>query len=460
MKLYNTLTRRIEDFQPIDPPNVGMYTCGPTVYREIHIGNFRTYITSDVLRRVLLASGYKVKSAMNITDVGHMRFSEEHHQQIDPIIAEALAQGKTPLEIAREYTEKFFEDSKKLNVLPHDVYPKATDHIKEMIEMIKILLDKGLAYEANGTIYFNVWKFKNYGKLSGNTLDKMDKLLEAVRISVETDKKDSADFALWKKAESGRLMRWSSPWGDGFPGWHIECSVMSMKYLGNHIDVHLGGEDLVFPHHEDEIAQSEGVTGKDFVNYWVHSNYLLVDGEKMSRSKRNVYTISDLGRKNFIPLAFRYLTYLTHYRTRMNFTWKGLAAAQVALDRIYNLAAGFDSPKIGCAEFEQNFFDSAQNDLNMPKAMSIMWEMLRSNYPTSARAESLYKMDEILGLRIREKAEELRNIPKKIKDMISERDKLRRAKKFNESDKVRAEIKKMGYVIEDRENQTVILRKI
>lgn len=461
MKLYNTLSRRIEEFKPIDPRNVRIYTCGPTVYREIHIGNLRTYITSDILVRALIAQGYDVTHAMNITDVGHFRYSEERGRVIDPVMQEAKDLGVSHLEISQKYTKIFLNDAKKVNLIPPKIMPKATEHIKDMIDMIEVLLEKGFAYLADGNIYFDVKKFKTYGKLSGNTLDKMDQLFEAVRVSLETDKKDSVDFALWKKAEKGRVMKWDSPWGEGFPGWHIECSAMSTKVLQSlTLDIHAGGEDLIFPHHEDEIAQSEAASGAPFVKYWVHSNYLLVDNEKMSRSKRNVYTVSDIEKKKISPLAFRYLTFQTHYRSRMNFTWEALLAAQEALDRIYNLAAEFDNPKIGCAEYEKNFLEAVQNDLNMPKALAVMWEMLHSSYPSSARAESLYKMDEILGLKIRQKAENLKNIPQEIQDMVKDREKLRKQKKFNASDKIRRDIEKKGYVIEDRGDKTVILRRL
>src|SRR3989344_4979789 len=250
-----------------------------------------------------------------------------------------------------------------------------------MIGIIKILLKKGLAYETDGTVYFDVKKFKDYGKLSGNTLERMDKLLKAVRISVETDKKDSVDFALWKKAESDRLMKWDSPFGVGFPGWHIECSAMSIKYLGDTFDIHTGGEDLIFPHHEDEIAQSEGATDCKFVNYWLHGGYLLVNNEKMSRSKGNVYTISDLEKKEFDPLAFRYLTLMIHYKAKMNFTWEALEGAQIAYKRLIEEVSSWDRPKIGCAEYEERFLDAINNDLNMPEALSIVWEMVKSDYP-------------------------------------------------------------------------------
>jgi len=470
LKLYNTLTRQIEDFKPLNPPNVGIYTCGPTVYREVHIGNFRTYLLSDFLRRILEYNGYKVTLIKNITDVGHMRqVGHGHHAvQIDPIIKEALDQGKTPLQIAEHYTKLFLEDEKKLNILKATVYPKATEHIKEMIEMISMLLKKGLAYETDGTIYFDVKKFKDYGKLSGNTLDKMDKLLKAVRISVETDKKDSVDFALWKQAEKGRLMKWDSPWGEGFPGWHIECSAMSMKYLGNIFDIHTGGEDLIFPHHEDEIAQSEGATGCKFINYWLHGGYLLVDNKKMSRSKRNVYTIADLEHRKFDALSFRYLTMMTHYRTKMNFTFDALSSAQIALNRLREEIANWDKPKIGCAEYEQRFLESINDDLNMPEALAIVWELVNSDYPTSAKAESLFRFDKVLGLNLaqvksssrfnRDKVKSL-EIPEKIMGMVKEREGLRRQKRYHLADQLRNKIKKMGYNVQDTERGSKV-RKI
>ncbi len=473
LKLYNSLTRKIEEFEPINPPKVGIYTCGPTVYRDIHIGNFRTYLMSDFLRRILEYQRYRVTHIKNITDVGHMRLSADHHHgskgslqvaQIDPVIEEALAQGKSPQEITAYYTELFLKDEEKLNIEKATQYPKASEHVSEMIAIIKILLEKGLAYNKNGTIYFDVKKFESYGKLSGNTLNRKEKLLKAVRVSLETDKKDSADFALWKKAEKDRLMKWDSPWGAGFPGWHIECSAMSMKYLGDTFDIHTGGEDLIFPHHEDEIAQSEGASGKKFVNYWVHGGYLLVDGEKMSRSKGNVYTISDLEKKGFDPLSFRYLAMMTHYRAKMNFTFEALKGAQTALDRLKEETVNWDKPEIGCAEYEERFLTAINNDLSMPEALSIVWELLKSDYPSSAKAESLFKFDEVLGLGLSNYKEEKRKkdeiIPKDIMKMVEEREELRRSKHFTQADHLRNRIKKLGYVIQDRKGKASIIKKI
>ena len=459
LRLYNTLTRTIEDFKPINPSNVGIYTCGPTVYREVHIGNFRTYLMVDYLRRTLEYNGFEVTHIRNITDVGHMRrLDQENREAIDPVIEEALKVGKTPQDIAKHYTDLYLKDEEKLNIKKAAKYPKASEHVKEMIGIIKILLKKGLAYETDGTVYFDVKKFKDYGKLSGNTLERMDKLLKAVRISVETDKKDSVDFALWKKAESDRLMKWDSPFGVGFPGWHIECSAMSIKYLGDTFDIHTGGEDLIFPHHEDEIAQSEGASGQHFVNYWLHGGYLLVDSEKMSRSKGNVYTISDLENKGYEPLAFRYLTFMTHYRTKMNFTYHALHGAQTALNRLRADVKNFDKPKIGCAEFEQRFLKAINNDLNMPEALGIVWELVRSDYPSSAKAESLLKFDNVLGLDLFQSQVGSRKlqVPQNVMEMVREREELRRQKRYHLADQLRNKIKKMGYNAIDKGKGTEI----
>ena len=452
--LTNTLTRKKEKFVPIDPKEVRIYTCGPTVYRDIHIGNLRTYLMADIIKRILIYNGYKVKHIKNITDVGHMRTDEGQGQAFDPIIVEALEQGKTPQQIAETYTQKFLEDEKRLNILPADTFPKATEHIKEMIELTKRLVDKGYAYVTDGTIYFNVKKFKNYGQLSGNTLGKMDKLLEAVRVATETDKKDSADFALWKKAESGREMKWDSPWGEGFPGWHIECSVMSMKYLGPSFDIHTGGEDNIFPHHEDEIAQSEAATGKKFVNFWIHGGFLLVDGKKMARREGNVYTIFDIAKKDFSPLAFRYLVLTAHYRSRLNFTWDSLTAAESALNNLYreiSLYAGQSQAKIGCAEFESRFLEALNDDMNMPTALAVVWALVKSNYPPSAKLKSLYKFDQVLGLGFEKVASETSNIPPEVRELVNERENARSRGDFKDADKLRGKIREKGYEVIDSE---------
>ncbi len=460
MQLFNTFTRELEEFSPISGKKVTLYTCGPTVYRDVHIGNLRTYLTTDILRRVLKANEYDVTSVMNITDVGHFRFSSDANKVIDPVVEEANKLGITPLELSKKYTDKFLHDAKRLNILDHDVMPKASDHIEEMIEVIKVLMDKGFAYEIDGNVYFKVDKFADYGKLSGNTLDKMDQLLEAVRVSVETDKKDSADFALWKKAED-RVMSWPSPWGDGVPGWHIECSVMSMKYLGVSLDIHAGGEDLVFPHHEDEIAQSEALTGEKFVKYWVHSSFLSVDEEKMSRSKGNVFTLTDITQKGFSPMAFRYLTYQTHYRAKMNFTFEGLEGASVALKKLYEIASKLPDGEGYADKYEVEFLHVLGQDLNMPKALGIVWEMLRSDLPDQKKAAALRRMDKILGFQIFETSEKMTDVPDKVMEIAYEREKLRKEGRFMLADQLRAKIESMGYeVLDQKEGPAKILRKV
>ncbi len=461
MQLYNTFTRQLEEFNPIVPGKVTMYTCGPTVYRDIHIGNLRTYLTTDILRRVLKANELEVTSVMNITDVGHFRFSSDANKVIDPVVEEANKMGVAPFELSKIYTGKFMKDAERLNILNHDVLPKASDHIEEMVEVIKVLIDKGFAYEADGNVYFKVDAFKDYGKLSGNTLDKMDQLLEAVRVSVETDKKDTADFALWK-GQGDRVMAWDSPWGMGVPGWHIECSVMSMKYLGVSLDIHAGGEDLVFPHHEDEIAQSEAFSNKRFVNYWVHTSFLSVDEEKMSRSKGNVFTLSDLVAKGFSPMAFRYLTYQTHYRAKMNFTWEGLEGASTALKKLYDIASKLPDGAGYADKYEVEFLHVLNQDLNMPKALSIVWEMLRDGGITdSKKAAALRRMDEVLGLQIFETMAKMTAIPDSVMEMVRERDRLRKEGRYSLADQIRHKIEGMGYeILDQKKEKTKVLKKV
>lgn len=459
VKIYNTLSRNVEDLEPIQIGKVGIYTCGPTVYRDVHIGNFRTYLTTDILVRLLRYKEFDVKSVMNITDVGHFRFSSEKNKVIDPIVEEASSLGITPLELSQTYTDKFLNDAKKLNIDIPDVMPKASDHIQEMIEVIQVLLDKGYAYEVNGDIYFDVKKFKDYGKLSGNTLDKADALLEAVRVSKETDKKDSADFALWK-SQGDRVMSWDSPWGKGVPGWHIECSVMSMKYLGVSFDIHLGGEDLIFPHHEDEIAQSEAFSGGIFSKYFMHTSYLLVDDEKMSRSKGNVYILKDLQDKGFSPMDFRYLTYLTHYRSYMNFTWDALKSARTAYLKLLDFVAKLPNSSEISNKYEGKFMEALENDLNMPRAIAVLWELIRSDESDSKKIGTIKLMDEILGLNIIENSKKIADVSENVKKLSNERDKLRAQKKYLLADQIRVKIEKMGYIIEDGDKKSRVLRKI
>jgi len=475
VRIYNTLSRSLEEFEPVVAGKVGIYTCGPTVYRDVHIGNFRTYLTTDILVRLFKYKEYDVKSVMNITDVGHFRYSAEKNKVIDPVIEEANLLGVTPLELSRRYTEKFISDSKKLNILPPDNLPKASEHIDEMIEVIQVLIDKGYAYEsrsagstssprassgqADGNIYFSVEKFKDYGKLSGNTLDKAEALLEAVRVSRETDKKDSADFALWKSQED-RIMSFKSPWGQGVPGWHIECSVMSMKYLGITFDIHLGGEDLIFPHHEDEIAQSEAFSGRKFSNYFMHTSYLLVDEEKMSRSKNNIYTLNDLNNRDFSAMDFKYLTYQTHYRSYMNFTWDALKSSRTAYLKLLDFMSKIPNSGEISDKYEAKFMDAVEKDLNMPKALAVLWELIRSSEPESKKYGTIKLFDGILGLKIIENSKKIIDVPDEVKQMAVDRDKLRAKKKYLLADQIRYKIEKKGYIVEDMEKGSRVLKRI
>src|SRR5215471_626175 len=385
MKIYNTLTRRVEEIHPLERGKIKMYSCGPTVYRYIHIGNLRTFTMADWIRRVFEYRGFEVLHVKNITDVGHMR-QEMLDRGEDKMVAQARKEGKTSLQIAQFYTDAFHQDEAKLNILPAHVFPRATEHIPEMIAIIQGLQAKDIAYEVNGNVYYAIKRFPAYGRLSGNQLENM---LEGVREGVAADRRNPEDFPLWKVAEPGREMAWDSPWGRGFPGWHIECSAMSMKYLGEYFDIHTGGVDNIFPHHEDEIAQSEGFTGHPFVKYWVHAQHLLADGQKMAKSTGNAYTSSEIEARDYDPMALRYFYTTALYRSRLNFTFRALQAAQTSLERLRGLAYQllmqaernrvFASEPLGPDRWREIFLAEVENDLNMPRAMSVVWAMLRAN---------------------------------------------------------------------------------
>jgi len=339
LKLHNTLTKSKEAFKAINPGKVGMYTCGPTVYDYIHIGNIRSYMTADILRRYLEYRGYEVRAIKNITDVGHL--TEDDIAQADSgedkILKKALKEKKSPQEIAEFYEDYFKNTEKEMNILAANYFPKATTHIDQMIKMISGLIEKDRAYEKNGNVFFNVTKFPGYGKLSGNTLES---LKSGARLEKHPDKKNPWDFALWLKAPEDHLMKWKSPWSVGYPGWHIECSAMSLEYLGETFDIHTGGEDNIFPHHEAEIAQSESFTGKKFVNYWTHTRHLLVDREKMSKSKGNFYILEDVKKKGFSAMELRLLLLSSHYRSPLNFTWDSMKQSRQNLKRITEFIQG------------------------------------------------------------------------------------------------------------------------
>ncbi|MGI6364683.1 MAG: cysteine--tRNA ligase [Bacillota bacterium] len=451
LMLYNTLSRAKEKFQPLVPGQAGMYVCGPTVYSYAHIGNFRAYVFADLLRRVLEYNGYKVNHVMNITDVGHLVSDADEGE--DKMLASARRERKTPWEVAEYYTENFMDSIKRLNIKLPTTICKATDHIREMIEFTQSLLDKGYAYRIEGDgIYFDVSSFPDYGKLSGNRLDELQ---AGARVEVNERKRHPADFALWKDAPPEHIMQWPSPWGQGYPGWHIECSAMAMKYLGAQIDIHTGGVDHIPIHHENEIAQSEARTGQPWVRYWLHVAFLQVDGGKMSKSLNNIYTLASLEERNIEPLAYRYLCLNAHYRTPLNFTWEGIGAAQTALNRLrqgwQNLP---DDDEPGDPQLLNKFLAAINDDLNVPLALSYAWEALRSGAPGSKAL--LSRFDQVLGLGLATPVPAVKKeLPPELEELLAERNKARAAKDWARSDQLRDELARRGVTVKDTKEGTV-----
>lgn len=465
MKLYNTLSRKEEKFEPLNSSEVTFYACGPTVYDETHIGHMRKFVMDDVLKKAIRFAGFPVKHVMNITDVGHLSGDDDSGE--DKLEKGAKKQGKTVWDIAKDYTEKFFETMEALNVETPTIVCNATDHIQQMIELIQKLEEKGFTYKTKEAIYFDVTKFNHYGELSGQ---KLEEKMQAVREEVQVDpnKKHPADFALWFK-RVGRFadhtMHWQSPWGDGFPGWHIECSAMSMHYLGETIDIHSGGIDHIPVHHENEIAQSEAATGKKFVDYWVHHAFLKVNGEKMSKSKGNFYTLKDIQDHGIDPLAIRYLFLQTNYRKELNFTWEAAKAAEEAFNRLKNIVidlkleignSRIQQKELGHSPFLEKFKKSVANDLNTAEAVAVMWEVLKSDITASEKLDLLYKFDEVFGLKMNEFQSEA--IPEEILKLAEERLLAKKDRDFEKSDQLRITIEKLGYVIEDTTNNSYKIR--
>ncbi len=449
LRLFNSLTHKAEEFQPIKPKTVGLYSCGPTVYNFAHIGNLRTYVFEDILRRILIYNGYRVSHVMNITDVGHLSGDQDFG---DDKMEKQGGQAEEILALAKKFTDAFLADLKTLNILLADKLPTATGHIPEQIEIIKILLDKGLAYETELAIYFDVTKAAGYPKLTNQKLSEM-KVAAREDVVVDTNKHHPADFALWFKLAGkyqNHILQWDSPWGKGFPGWHIECSAMSREYLGQPFDIHTGGVDHLFPHHPNEIAQSEGAFSVPLANYWLHGEHLLVNDGKMAKSAGTFITLQDIVDKKFNPLAFRYLVLTTHYRSRLNFTWESLQGAQNALNNLYEEISTFDVAKVGCAQFEEDFLNAVNDDLNTPQALAIMWDLIKTaEFPTSAKLQTLLKFDQILGLRLKEVWTTARAIPANVKKLVADRELARQNKDFQKSDKLRKQIEAVGFILED-----------
>lgn len=447
LRIYNTLSRSVEEFIPIQQLKVGMYSCGPTVYDYQHIGHMRRYTMDDILVRVLKASGYAVKHVMNITDVGHLVSDEDTGE--DKMEKGARKYGLSVWEIAKKFEQQFFDSLDKLGIAHADEIMHATDYIEEQISLIKTLEEKGHTYTIADGIYFDTSKFADYFKLSRQNPEELKK---GARVEFVEGKKNAADFALWKfsPADEKRQMEWESPWGIGFPGWHIECSAMSMKALGNHFDIHTGGIDHIAIHHSNEIAQSECATGEKFVNYWVHHNFLVVEGEKMSKSLGNFYTVQDVMDKGYDPLSLRYLYLQTHYRQEMNFTWEALDGAQSALVKLRNNVTDNDATAPNIA-WMGKFMDALSDDLNTAKALSIVWEMVKDeNLLEGEKKGTLLEMDKMLGLDVSKK--EIIDIPEEIQNLVNEREAFRKAGDWGASDEVRQKILDLGFKIEDSKN--------
>ena len=445
----NTLTRKKDLFKPIDKKEVRIYSCGPTVYKDATIGNMRTSIFQDVLRRVLCYNGYKIKHVMNITDVGHLVSDGDEGE--DKMIKSAREEHKSPKEIAEYYTKLFFDDLKLLNIETPEIVCKATDHIKDMLEYVETLVEKGYAYETSTAIYFDVSKLDKYPILSNLNLEDQK---AGARVEVDPEKRNPYDFALWIKAPEKHLMKWDSPWGPSYPGWHIECSAMGQKYLGEQFDIHTGGVDLIPTHHENEIAQSKGYCGKIPANYWLHGEYLLIDGGKMSKSLGNVYLVKDIIDRGYNPLSFKLFSYSSHYRNKLNFTWEAMTAADKSLERLKN---GYKLHLNGTdniedevvSEYEERFHRAINDDLNMPLSMGVVWEVIRYNKKSPKLANLLLKFDEVMGLKIDDENAKQEDIPEEILKLMEERKIARDNKNWKESDRLRDLIKSKGYEIKD-----------
>ena len=460
--LYNSLTRKKQEFEPIKPGAVGLYTCGPTVYNYAHIGNLRTYIFEDILKRVLIYNGYAVRHVMNITDVGHLTGDRDMGE--DKMEAGAAREGKSAWDIAEFYTRSFKKDTDRLNILPPDVWVKATDTIPEQIALVGTLEEKGYTYRTADGIYFDTSKFKDYTKLSHQDLEA---LKEGARVERNPEKRNPTDFALWKFSPSGtkRQMEWDSPWGVGFPGWHLECSAMSMKFLDDQLDIHCGGTDHIDVHHTNEIAQSEAATGKPFFNFWMHGAFLIVQGgKKMAKSEGNFLTLENAFlKKDINPLVYRFASFLTHYRKPMEYSDEGIEAARNGLLHVQNqvrqiAAAGPAADKAVNAEFKGKFTETLNDDLNMPRAMAVIQEMLKSNISDAEKYNTILDFDRVLGLEL-DRLDEEQALPAAVQKLVDARRQARQEKDFATSDQLRAEIEALGYQVQDTKDGMTVVKK-
>ena len=454
LRIYNTLTRKKDEFIPINKEEIRIYSCGPTVYNFAHIGNLRAYLFMDNLRRVLKYNGYKLKHAMNITDVGHLVSDADEGE--DKMLKASRRENKDPFEIADFYTQAFLEDMKKLNIDMPEIICRATEHIQVMEEYVEQILENGYAYETENTIYFDTSKLEKYGVLSNRNIEEQK---AGARVDFDENKKNSTDFALWIKAPENHLMKWDSFWGQCYPGWHLECSAMSEKYLGKTFDIHTGGMDHIPVHHENEIAQGKGYCGKMPANYWMHVDFLQVNGGKMSKSLNNLYTLKDLEKKGYSPEVYRMFNFSSHYKKPINFTFEAMDAAKIALSRLKEgykrHLSGKEEVDIDVInEFEQRFIDAINDDLNMPQALSVIWDLVKYEKKSSLIAKSLLKFDTVLGLDIQK--EETVELPEEVMQIVEERKLARQNKDWNKSDELRDKLASLGYNVKDTPNGMIV----
>ncbi len=446
---YNTLTRKKEKFEPINKEEVRLYSCGPTVYYYAHIGNLRAYLFMDNLRRVLKYNGYKLKHVMNITDVGHLVSDADEGE--DKMMKAARRENKDPFEIANFYLDAFLKDIDKLNIDRPEIIARATEHIDVMEEYVKKIIENGYTYETEDTIYFDTSKLDKYGVLSNKNVEDQK---AGARVEFDNGKKNISDFALWIKAPENHIMKWDSFFGKCYPGWHLECSAMSYKYLGDLFDIHTGGMDHIPIHHENEIAQSKGFSGHIPANYWMHVDFLTVDGGKMAKSLNNLYTLEDLEQRGYEPQVYRMFNFTSNYRTPINFTFEAMDSAKIALNRLREgyLAhlegtANIDEEQIN--EYEQKFLEAINDNLNMPVAMSVIWDIVKNPNKSKTLANLLLKFDEVLGFNLKNHEKQENIIPQEIIDLAEKRKQARENKNWNESDRIRDEIISKGFQIKD-----------
>jgi len=454
MKVYNTLSREKEELIPISGRHVGMYTCGPTVYNFAHIGNLRTYVFEDALRRAIRYNGFELRHVMNITDVGHLTSDADEGE--DKMLKGAEREHKTVWQIAEFYTKAFMDDCAKLNIQKPDVICKATDHIQDMIELIKRIEKNGLTYISEGNVYFDIMKFPDYGKLARLN---MDELQAGARIEVDENKRNPHDFVLWftNSKFKNQDMQWDSPWGRGFPGWHIECSAMSTKYLGEQFEIHCGGIDHIPVHHTNEIAQTEGATGKKpWVKYWMHGEFLVLEKEKMAKSGGNFITMQTLIEKGYDPLVYRYLCFTAHYRSQLKFSWEAMDGAKASFETLKKKVIELkNSPPDSKGAnrltlYKRQFLEAVNDDLNMPGVLALMWTMLKdSELGTKEKLELMGEYDTVLGFGIDGWQEEKLELSDEIEWMVMQREEARKRKDWKESDRIRDELKAKGIVLED-----------